>query len=131
MLEIQRIRNEKEAVIAGLKKRNFDATEVVDSLLGIDLRWRNSKTELESISAELNILAKEIGELFKQGKQAEATAAKAKTADLKEKEAVLKTTVEGLALRVQVGTRSAGDCPCNAIRCGALDALLPIVSHAE
>ena len=96
MLEIQRIRNEKEAVITGLKKRNFDATEVVDSLLGIDLQWRNSKTELESISAELNILAKEIGELFKQGKQAEATAAKAKTADLKEKEAVLKTTVEGL-----------------------------------
>ena len=96
MLEIQRIRNEKEAVITGLKKRNFDATEVVDSLLGIDQQWRNSKTELESISAELNILAKEIGELFKQGKQAEATAAKTKTADLKEKEAVLKTTVEGL-----------------------------------
>ena len=89
MLEIQRIRNEKEAVITGLKKRNFDATEVVDSLLGIDQQWRNSKTELESISAELNILAKEIGELFKQGKQAEATASKAKTADLKEKEAVL------------------------------------------
>ncbi len=100
MLEIQRIRNEKEAVITGLKKRNFDATEVVDSLLGIDLQWRNSKTELESISAELNILAKEIGELFKQGKQAEATAAKAKTADLKEKEAVLKTTVEGLDTQI-------------------------------
>ena len=100
MLEIQRIRNEKEAVIAGLKKRNFDATEVVDSLLGIDLQWRNSKTELESISAELNILAKEIGELFKQGKQAEATAAKAKTSDLKEKEAVLKTTVEGLDAQI-------------------------------
>ena len=100
MLEIQRIRNEKEAVIAGLKKRNFDATEVVDSLLGIDLQWRNSKTELESISAELNILAKEIGELFKQGKQAEATAAKAKTSDLKEKEALLKTTVEGLDAQI-------------------------------
>ena len=100
MLEIQRIRNEKEAVITGLKKRNFDATEVVDSLLGIDQQWRNSKTELESISAELNILAKEIGELFKQGKQAEATAAKAKTADLKEKEAVLKTTVEGLDAQI-------------------------------
>ena len=68
MLEIQRIRNEKDAVIAGLKKRNFDATETVDSLLSIDQKWRNSKTELESISAELNQLAKEIGDLFKQGK---------------------------------------------------------------
>ncbi len=100
MLEIQRIRNEKEAVITGLKKRNFDATEIVESLLTVDLQWRNSKTEFESISAELNILAKEIGELFKQGKQAEATAAKAKTSDLKEKEALLKTTVEGLDAQI-------------------------------
>jgi len=95
MLEIQRIRNEKDAVIAGLKKRNFDATETVDSLLSIDQKWRNSKTELESISAELNLLAKEIGDLFKQGKQDEATASKAKTSVLKEKEAILKATVEG------------------------------------
>lgn len=94
MLEIQRIRNEKDAVIAGLKKRNFDATETVESLLSIDQKWRNSKTELESISAELNILAKEIGDLFKQGKQEEANTAKAKTATLKEKEAILKSEVE-------------------------------------
>ena len=96
MLEIQRIRNEKDAVIAGLKKRNIDATETVESLLSIDQKWRNSKTELESISAELNQLAKEIGDLFKQGKQEEANAAKSKTADLKEKESTLKTKVDGL-----------------------------------
>jgi len=95
MLEIQRIRNEKDAVIAGLKKRNFDATETVESLLYIDQKWRNSKTELESISAELNLLAKEIGDLFKQGKQDEANASKAKTATLKEKEAALKAEVDG------------------------------------
>jgi seryl-tRNA synthetase len=95
MLEIQRIRTEKEAVIAGLKKRNIDASETVESLLSIDQKWRNSKTELESISAELNLLAKEIGELFKQGKQDEATISKAKTAVLKEKESALKAEVEG------------------------------------
>ena len=95
MLEIQRIRNEKDAVIAGLKKRNFDATETVDSLLSIDQKWRNSKTELESISAELNQLAKEIGDLFKQGKQEEATVSKEKTVALKEKETILKAEVDG------------------------------------
>ena len=95
MLEIQRIRNEKDAVIAGLKKRNFDATETVESLLSIDQKWRNSKTELESISAELNLLAKEIGDLFKKGKQDEANDSKAKTVVLKEKEATLKAEVEG------------------------------------
>lgn len=95
MLEIQRIRNEKDTVIAGLRKRNIDATNTIESLLSIDQKWRNSKTELESISAELNVLAKEIGDLFKQGKQDEANASKAKTASLKEKESILKTEVEG------------------------------------
>ena len=31
MLEIQRIRTEKESVIEGLKKRHFDASEIVQS----------------------------------------------------------------------------------------------------
>ena len=94
MLEIQRIRNEKEAVIEGLKKRNIDATETIEKLLDVDHQWRNSKSELESIAAELNTIAKEIGDLFKQGKQEEANAAKSKTADLKAKESELKVIVD-------------------------------------
>ena len=94
MLEIQRIRNEKEAVIEGLKKRNIDATETIEKLLDVDHQWRNSKSELESIAAELNTIAKEIGDLFKQGKQEEANAAKSKTADLKTKESELKVIVD-------------------------------------
>jgi seryl-tRNA synthetase len=64
--------------------------------LEVDQEWRLSKAELEGISAELNQIAKEIGDLFKQGKQEEANAAKSKTADLKEKESTLKTKVDGL-----------------------------------
>ena len=76
MLEITRIRTEKEAIIEGLKKRNLDVTETLDQILAADANWRSAKTSLESISAELNNLAKEIGDLFKQGKQDEANAAK-------------------------------------------------------
>jgi seryl-tRNA synthetase len=96
MLEIQRIRTEKEAVIAGLKKRNIDVTELIDNLLEIDQNWRNTKTELESIASELNNLSKEIGQLFKEGKQAEANEAKNKTTSLKEKEGELKNQVTKL-----------------------------------
>jgi seryl-tRNA synthetase len=71
MLEITRIRTEKEALIEGLKKRNIDATETLEKVLTADQNWRSAKTELESIAAEQNQLAKIIGELFKQGKQAE------------------------------------------------------------
>jgi len=94
MLEITRIRTEKEAIIEGLKKRNLDVTETLDQILAADANWRSAKTSLESISAELNILAKEIGDLFKQGKQDEANAAKAKTADLKANETDLKAKVD-------------------------------------
>ena len=94
MLEITRIRTEKEAIIEGLKKRNLDVTETLDQILAADVNWRSAKTSLESISAELNNLAKEIGDLFKQGKQDEANAAKAKTADLKANELELKAKVD-------------------------------------
>jgi seryl-tRNA synthetase len=94
MLEITRIRTEKESIIEGLKKRNIDATQTLDQILTADQNWRNSKTELESISAELNQLAKEIGDLFKQGKHEEANKVKEKTASLKTVESALKSKVE-------------------------------------
>lgn len=94
MLEITRIRTEKEVIIEGLKKRNIDATETLDKILAADLNWRNAKTELESIAAEQNQLAKAIGELFKQGKQEEANTAKARTTELKNQEAELKQKVD-------------------------------------
>jgi seryl-tRNA synthetase len=101
MLEITRIRNEKEAIIEGLKKRNMDATSTVHEILNVDTEWRSKRTEMETIAAELNSVAKEIGELFKQGKTAEANEAKAKTSSLKEKESLLKTEVETLENQIQ------------------------------
>lgn len=96
MLEITRIRAEKEAIIEGLKKRHFDATSIIDSILLKDEQWRQSKTEMEQIAAELNIIAKEIGLLFKEGKQKEANASKEKTIALKAKETTLKANVDAL-----------------------------------
>jgi len=96
MLEIQRIRNEKEAVIEGLKKRHFDARPIVDELIETDASWRSKKGELESIAAQMNQISKEIGLLFKEGKTGEANAAKAQTSELKAQETALKAEVETL-----------------------------------
>ncbi len=96
MLEIQRIRTEKEAILAGLQKRNINAQETIDAILNADIEWRSNKTELDIISAELNQLARQIGDLFKSGQQAEANNLKERTAGLKEKEAALKVKVDAL-----------------------------------
>ena len=96
MLEMTRIRAERNEIIEGLKKRNIDVTETIDAVLEKDQQWRAAKTSMESIASELNKIAKEIGDLFRQGKAAEAEAAKAQTAELKQEEATLKTQVEEL-----------------------------------
>lgn len=98
MLEINKIRIESKYIIEGLKKRNFDAQPIVDEILSIDAAWRKSKTELEAIAADSNKIAKEIGQLFKQGKTEEANQAKAQTVDLKAKEQTLKEKVAQLEL---------------------------------
>ncbi|MCF8407493.1 MAG: serine--tRNA ligase [Crocinitomicaceae bacterium] len=100
MLEINRIRQEKEAIIAGLSKRNLDVRSTLDQILDLDSNWRNAKTEMESLSAELNQIAKTIGELFKSGKQEQASELKTKTADLKAKESALKISVDELESQI-------------------------------
>ena len=94
MLEIQRIRSEKELIIEGLKKRHFDATSIIDELLSTDEKWRIYKTEMENVASQMNQFSKEIGILFKEGKQAEANVLKAQTSELKTKEADLKERVD-------------------------------------
>ena len=64
MLEIQRIRTEKNAVIEGLKKRNIDATATVEEILSKDQTWRETKAEMEAVLAEMNQISKEIGDLY-------------------------------------------------------------------
>ncbi len=84
MLQLAFVRENKERTIAGLNKRNFkDAEEVVDNLLAIDLKRRETQSELDQKLAEANALAKEIGGLMKAGKKEEAESIKQKTADLK------------------------------------------------
>ena len=96
MLEIQRIRAEKDALVEGLLKRNIHAESTLDEILSKDVEWRATKTDLDNIAAEMNQLARSIGDLFKTGKQAEAASLKERTAGLKVKEAALKSTVDKL-----------------------------------
>lgn len=84
MLTLQVIRENKELVIERLKVKYFDAQQLVDKILDLDNNRRQLQNKAETAQAEMNALSKEIGVLFKQGKQAEADQAKDKTGVLKE-----------------------------------------------
>ena len=84
MLQISYIRDNKDLVIKGLKKRNFKELDLVDRAIALDENRRQTQTQLDNTLSESNRLSKEIGALMKEGKRQEAEAAKAQTADLKE-----------------------------------------------
>jgi len=100
MLQISYIRENKDLVINGLKKRNFKELELVEEAIALDEQRRLIQTKLDNALAESNKLSKEIGMLMKEGKRQEAEVAKAQTADLKEQikqySASLEETVNSL-----------------------------------
>jgi seryl-tRNA synthetase len=100
MLEITRIRAEKDAIIEGLKKRAVDYSKEIEAIIATDEQWRATKTELEKIQAESNQISKEIGILFQEGKAAEANAAKENTSVLKAQEQELRQTVSDLENKI-------------------------------
>ena len=94
MLQISYIRENKDLVINGLKKRNFKELELVEEAIALDEQRRLIQTKLDNALAESNKLSKEIGTLMKEGKRQEAEVAKAQTADLKEQIKQYSTSLE-------------------------------------
>lgn len=84
MLQVAFIRENKEAVIQGLAKRNIDAEQLVNSAIALDEERRALQTKLDATKAESNALSKEIGNLFKTGEVQKANVLKEKTTQLKE-----------------------------------------------
>lgn len=101
MLEITRIREEKDLLIEGLKKRGVDYSPQLNEIVTLDEQWRAKRTELETVQSESNKISKEIGQLFGAGKTEEANAAKEQTVVLKEKEQVLREEVRELEDKIQ------------------------------
>ena len=84
MLALHYIRENKEAILDGLKKRNFKSPEKIDQILELDQNRRAQQAVLDQHFAKANALAKEIGSLFKSGEQEKANELKKETSSLKE-----------------------------------------------
>lgn len=84
MLQVAFIRDNKNKVLTGLKKRNFAKLELVNEIIALDDVRKKTQFDLDNQLGEMNKISKEIGILIKAGKQDEAELSKAKTASLKE-----------------------------------------------
>ena len=71
MLDIRKIKENPDAVKAGLKAKEVDCDAIVDQILELDGQIRALKTTTETQTAQKNKLSKENGKLFGQKKAAE------------------------------------------------------------
>ena len=78
MLTINLIREKKEFIIERLKVKNFDAEEIINSILTLDSSRREIQSKTDALQGDMNRISKEIGSLMKAGKKEEAEAAKEK-----------------------------------------------------
>ncbi|MFM6954737.1 MAG: serine--tRNA ligase [Sphingobacteriaceae bacterium] len=96
MLQVTYIREHKEEVLKGLAVKNFKQPELVEEVLKLDEQRRQTQTQLDSLLAEGNAAAKQIGDLMRQGKKDEAEAIKAQSSGSKEAQKNLSDQLEGL-----------------------------------
>jgi seryl-tRNA synthetase len=87
MLQLKTIRDEKQRILSGLRKRNWAGKQlkVVDAILQLDEERRSGQKSLDDLLAEQNRLSKQIGQLMAQGNKTEAESLKSQVAALKDK----------------------------------------------
>ena len=93
MLQLATLRERTDFVLQRLAVKNIDAKPVVDRVLSIDEDRRKVQMELDQLLNQQNTIAKQVGELYKSGKNAEGD-------ELKNKSTALKQTVAELSDRL-------------------------------
>ncbi|HOV11655.1 MAG TPA: serine--tRNA ligase [Bacteroidales bacterium] len=83
MIQLSSLRLDAENIVKALAIKNFDATQLVADILACDDERRATQKKLDDLLAELNKMAKDTGELFKNGKLQEANLLKEKSIEAK------------------------------------------------
>ena len=101
MLTINLLREKGDYVIERLKVKHFDARETVNQILSLDSKRRELQNQVNTRQNELNLLSKDIGLLFREGKTDEANKAKEVTGKLKEEIKSSETQMDEIASRLE------------------------------
>ena len=119
MLTLKQIKENTEGVIARLKKKQFDAREVLNEVLNFDELRRRSQQELDASLAKQNAIAKEIGALMKQGAKEQAESIRAQVALLKEQAKTLEAKKAEAEAKIREILLSIPNLPADIVPEGA------------
>lgn len=123
MLELDVIRRDKERILTGLRKRNWQPGDLslIGEILALDDKRKDIQTKADLLLAERNTLSKEIGELFKSGRQEEAQAKRERVTDLKEDIEVLQKEAEEVRLKLDAHLLNVPNIPHESVPAGSTE----------
>ena len=84
MLNISNLREQKKEIVELLKIKNFNALDLIDSVIEKDNSRKLNQHKSDEVLSKLNQIAKEIGALYKQGNIEKANSLKQTSVELKE-----------------------------------------------
>jgi len=101
MLDIKFLRNNPELVKANIKKKFQDEKlPYVDEVIAMDEEIRQAKTKGDELRNNRNVVSRQIGQLMKEGKKAEAEEAKKKVTEMADELEALEKKEEELAVKI-------------------------------
>ena len=94
MLQISAIKEKTDFIIERLSVKNFDSKGIITQILILDELRRKTQNELDQLLHKQNTLAKQIGDLYKNGKKEDADTLKNETAVLKKQSSTLQEDLD-------------------------------------
>ncbi len=119
MLQVNVIREQREKVIEGLRKRGLNSIDTtIDQVLALDQQRKETQRKQDDLLAESNGLAKEIGSLMKSGNKEEAEKLKVRTAELKKQTSDLSPELTRMEEELQKLLYSIPNVPAEKVPAG-------------
>ena len=118
MIDIRLLRNDLDLVKKSISRRG-ENTEVLDHIIELDLRQRQSAEKRDEIRNEIKEISRQVGELHKSGKTDEATPLQESSRSMREEEEKLSEECDRFSeeireLLLRVPNIPAEDCPNGA-----------------
>jgi seryl-tRNA synthetase len=119
MLQVQVIREQKQAVINGLQKRGLKEVETaLDTIINLDNKRKETQRKQDDLQAESNTLAREIGNLMKSGNKEAAEKLKKRTSEIKEAVASLNADLTQIEADLQKELYALPNVPAEKVPAG-------------
>jgi seryl-tRNA synthetase len=118
MLQINSIRENKDAYVTALAKRGIDVKEVLEAALSADEIRRTTQAQLDETLSQSNVFSKEIGILFKNGEAQKANLLKEKTVQLKDQSKLLQEKLNEAVNELQQLLYSIPNVPYDLVPAG-------------